>query len=93
MAAPLMYFQKPVACEDAADLLPGEDTELTQQIPPLGSRTLPHAGVSGFHSERQFRKTVQSLPEDYFEPSRSYRPDWQYPAPGRATHTRLPHAR
>jgi len=82
MAVSLMYSQEPLAYEDSADLLPGEDTELSQQIPPVGSRALPHASVSEFHSERQLRKKVQSLREDYFEPLRSYRLDWQYPALG-----------
>jgi hypothetical protein len=69
MAASLMNLQKPVAHEDSADLLPGEDEELTQQIPPVESRKLPHASVSEFHSERQLRKIVQPLREDLFRAS------------------------
>jgi hypothetical protein len=67
--------------------------EMAGEIPPVESRALPHAIVSEFHLERQLGKIVQSLREDYCEPPRSYRLDWQYPAQGRATHTRLPRAR
>ena len=46
MAPSLTHFHEPVTHEYGADLLSGENTELTQRQSRLGSHTLPRANAA-----------------------------------------------